>query len=137
MIPGDCYWVELTSIGWHLCVVLTHPDDEHGGPLPGARVWVTTFSGWTAAKSQHCVVEPHEYECLTKKSVIMYRNSRVFRVEFIKRFGRSCPSVPSVLLDRIVSGARDSDELPIGCWELMEKQGLFDPPATRGDTPPS
>ncbi len=121
---GNVFWIGSESLGGgkHRHIVASdHSRDSKVVLLP-----ITTWEDW---KDDSCIITRREYTPLRHDSCIDYRYGKIVPIETIKRGVASgnikrCPNVPPELLTKVLACALDSQFLPSGCLDMLNKQGL-------------
>ncbi len=123
---GEVYLPVNTAIDDHPRVVISDPE------LNPKQVVLVNFTGFDGEYRDHsCVLEVGEYDWLTKKTCISYKDASVVsESEFDELCNRGLLrkllSVDDSVLGKILKGAEATDELPNKCRRVLASQNLID-----------
>lgn len=116
---GDAYLVDLAAVGLHLCIVLSNEDDER-------RVVLVSVSTWRARCENTCVLHPGDHPFIQHESTVRYDKARIVSVPFLLAYAKRRESLAPEVLDRVLRGASQSLQMPMGPQEMLREQGLIE-----------
>ena len=123
---GDVYLPEDKTIDDHPRIVISDPE------LNSEQVVLVNFTGFDGDYRDHsCVLEIGEYDWLTKKTCISYKDACVVSQEAFDKLHecgllKKLHAVSDSVLCKILEGAGISDELPNRCRRILAAQNLID-----------
>jgi hypothetical protein len=121
---GDTFFLADSNVDSHPFVIISDPQRT---PY---LVVLANFTSWRKDKDQSCVVQRGEHPTVTKTSCTSYHRDRHVTATDYDRLvqaGHLIPNVPvsQDLLQRILSGAAKTDDIP-GCSKsVLKAQGLI------------
>ena len=127
MEPGDTVWIEPTAIGAHLWIVLSNPfeHEELGRSVLAASV--TTLRG-SPREDRSCLLSAADHPDLTHDSWVCYDYARYWGLSYLAKWCSPAAPLSMAVLRRVLDGAQATDRIKLEYAELLDEQGLFDPP---------
>lgn len=127
MEHGSCFYNEAVKgvVRTHPWVILSDPSQNENDVL------IVNFTDADNHYDHSCVVLQEEYpEALTKRSCIAYMYANVTSLKFLeladqKGYLRHKQPVPEEVMQKILEGAVQTDELDNGKKMLLRNQGLI------------
>lgn len=120
---GDTFIIPQTAIGSHLFIVISNPiEDEYGVEPPQiAVVPVTTKRPY---HKNPCVLSEGDHPFINRESIINFAAAITPPVKFLTDYCLEKEPIDAVILQRILSAADSSDDIPLGILEIMQEQGI-------------
>lgn len=116
---GDAFLVDLAAVGLHLCLVISNEDNEQ-------RVVLVSISTWRSWCENTCVLLPGDHPFITRESTVRYDKARIVSSGFLTRYAKPRESLTPEVLSRVLRGASESQQMPMGAQEMLREQGLID-----------
>jgi hypothetical protein len=110
----------------HLCAVISDPLKD---PQRVVLVSFTTFETW---KDDTCCIEPDEHPFVRHLTSISYSfPAKTFSLEYLMQrisdgHVRTHEPLSPKLLAKVLVGANETEDIPMGHWNILDEQGLFD-----------
>ncbi len=125
MKQGDCFWNDSAPrLPAHLWVIISDPE------LDPENVVIVNLTDATKFSDQTCILRPGDHADLTKPSCVAYGFAKITSVAALKKVQQcgsislTTPASPE-MLDKILKGAQDGDELPNAQRERLREQSLI------------
>jgi hypothetical protein len=105
----------------HLWIIISHRTNDNK---------VVTANFTSSLQDQSCIVEPSEYEELSRRSCIYYRDARLVPFEKLVKAGDAGllswgRPVPEPVLTKIHKGAVETEYIKQECREVLRRQDLL------------
>ena len=123
---GDCFVNESAPrLPSHLWIIISDPSCD------GENVLIVNVTDATKHHDDSCVLTAAEHDWLTKESCVAYQFAKVTSVSDLQKalsLGLLHPKTPvsAEVLQRVLLGAYESDELKGAHRELLRSQSLID-----------
>ena len=127
---GDAFLSHDRRIDDHLHIVISDP-----GLNPGQVVLVqlTSYDKFVHEiyKDSSCILRPGDHPWIRHETCVSYRDGRVVSEKILDEAAAAghlemVQPVSNSLLERILQGAEQTDELPNKCRAILEEQGLIE-----------
>ncbi len=127
---GDAFLSVDPDIDDHLQIVISDPGRD---PTSIVIVSLTSYSKFEHEiyKDKSCLLNPGDHPWINHPTCVSYRDGRVVSEEILDAASNNGlvttePAISDEILDRILQGAEQTEELPNKCRAILARQGLIE-----------
>jgi hypothetical protein len=118
---GDTFILSARNIDPHLWIVLSNPDFDDSAIV---IINLTTSDG---EQESHCILNAGDHPFVRHPTVPSYRDAKIVSLAKLHELSKCGllnyqQRMPAEHLNRVYSGALESDFLPEGCRKILEEQ---------------